>query len=553
MRIPLLRAPRRARAEISRLTAASGAPSARDREIAARIVAERIGGAFWEDAPALPSCAFSAVILPDSYPAAGRLWRQVLPNAPAGVLLLVFPRLTGRFRGFARAARKAGFAVVKAGDPHKLVEAASAIYVAEPEDHAVLGLLAGRAVFRAAGGALTQMAADEAIVQITQGTRYFNPFTGAAASCEEIIDLLAEWRRFFEQNRQVAVCAGMSLWTRRRMAQFFSGGAAAPVFRHTAGGAIAAAEAAGGAIAVWATRVPAGLETMAAARRIPLIRVEDGFIRSAGLGSNLAPPASIVTDRRGIYLDPARPSELEELLAATEFSEELRGRARGLMALLKARGISKYGSGGARPVMSARPGQRIILVPGQVADDLSVRLGGAGMSNLQLLEKTRAANPEAFIFYRPHPDVTAGHRRGAIADPVAAGLADQCDSSGAMAALLGAVDEVHTITSLAGFEGLIRGLTVVTHGQPFYAGWGLTHDFAPVARRARSLSVEELVAAALILYPRYLDPATGLPCGPETLCARLFEQRHWRPSPLSRLRQAQGRLRLLVQGAQISE
>jgi hypothetical protein len=198
---PFLRAPRRARAKISRLTAPSGAaPTSRDREIAARIVAERIGGAFWEDAPALPSCAFSAVILPGSPRAAARLWRQVLSSAPAGVLLLVFPRLNGRLGWFARAARNAGFAVVQAGDPHPLVAAASAIYVAEPEDHAMLGLLAGRTVFRARGGVLTQMAPDDAIAQITQGTLYFDPFTGEPVSCEEIISLLAEWRRNLDQG-----------------------------------------------------------------------------------------------------------------------------------------------------------------------------------------------------------------------------------------------------------------------------------------------------------------------------------------------------------------
>ena len=78
------------------------------------------------------------------------------------------------------------------------------------------------------------------------------------------------------------------------------------------------------------------------------------------------------------------------------------------------------------------------------------------------------------------------------------------------------VDEVHVNTSLAGFEALLRGKAVTTYGVPFYAGWGLTRDLGPVpARRTAKRSIDELVAAALLIYPRYLDPVTGLPCPAE--------------------------------------
>ena len=48
------------------------------------------------------------------------------------------------------------------------------------------------------------------------------------------------------------------------------------------------------------------LESNATSRDIPLIRMEDGFIRSLGLGSALTAPASIVADRKGIYFDPTQ-------------------------------------------------------------------------------------------------------------------------------------------------------------------------------------------------------------------------------------------------------
>jgi len=43
----------------------------------------------------------------------------------------------------------------------------------------------------------------------------------------------------------------------------------------------------------------------------PLFRVEDGFLRSMGLGSDYNAPASLVIDQCGLYLDPARPRDLE--------------------------------------------------------------------------------------------------------------------------------------------------------------------------------------------------------------------------------------------------
>ena len=61
------------------------------------------------------------------------------------------------------------------------------------------------------------------------------------------------------------------------------------------------------------------------------------------------------------------------------------------------------------------------------------------------------------------------------------------------------------LTSLAGFEALLRGKSVTCYGQPFYAGWGLTQDLQPPARRSRRLDIDELVYGALIAYPLYLS------------------------------------------------
>jgi capsular polysaccharide export protein len=218
-------------------------------------------------------------------------------------------------------------------------------------------------------------------------------------------------------------------------------------------------------------------------------------------------------------------------------------RARELRRLIVDAGIGKYDQGG--EVLQRPAGaRRHILVPGQVEDDRAVQAGGCGLtSNLELLKRVREQAPDAFILYKPHPDVLAGHRRGAIPDRLCLQYADQVVGELPIGSLIDMADEVHVNTSLAGFEALLRGKPVTTHGVPFYAGWGLTRDLGPVpARRTARRTLDELVAATLLLYPRYLDPVTGLPCPAEVVVARLSGGEASDPGLLVGMRRLQGRL-----------
>jgi capsular polysaccharide export protein len=340
-------------------------------------------------------------------------------------------------------------------------------------------------------------------------------------------------------NRAIRVACGMAWWKRRRIAQFLAARGRPPlVFTDDPQGAMAAAG--DGRIAVWPSRMPAGLAQAAGDR---LVRIEDGFIRSIGLGADLHPPLSIVVDYSGIYYDPNGPSDLETILATADFTPEIIARAEGLIETIVTRGISKYAS--AAPIAPATPRtSRTVLVPGQVEDDMSVRLGGAGIGgNLELLRRARAAEPDAHILFKPHPDVDAGHRTGRVPDAALLEHANEIVRGEAMPSLLARIDAVHVLTSLTGFEALLRGLDVTVHGHPFFAGWGLTRDLAgPLPRRTRRLSLGALVAGTLILYPRYLDPVTELPCPPETVLQRFAEGWQPRKSWLIRLRRLQGRI-----------
>ena len=240
-----------------------------------------------------------------------------------------------------------------------------------------------------------------------------------------------------------------------------------------------------------------------------VLRIEDGFLRSIGLGADLIRPVSLVIDRRGIYYDASTPSDLEKLLSSAQFTPALLQRARALRERLVATGLTKYNVGTST---FARPGSagRVLLVPGQVESDASLEFGAPGVrTNLALLQAVRTANPDAFLIYKPHPDVQAGLRAAGAAEHRAREWCDLQLADVPMGDLLAQVDEVHVMTSLAGFEALLRGRLVRCYGQPFYAGWGLTSDMHSIARRTRRLTLDELVAGSLILYPTYVSRASG--------------------------------------------
>lgn len=353
---------------------------------------------------------------------------------------------------------------------------------------------------------------------------YYDPRTDGLSDFETVADLLAEARDRDLANRRPTYCLGMAFWKPPVMRAYFGSSRTRPRILRSPEKALALARAAPEArILVWAGKEPPGLAEAAAAQGTELRRVEDGFLRSVGLGADLLPPASLVTDSQGIYYDPTRPSDLESLVEAGNFPPELLARAAALRRRLAAADVSKYNLGRARRP-EVPPGRRAILVVGQVEDDASIRKGGGEVrTNLGLLRAARAANPEAFLIFKPHPDVEALRRRGAVAEADLEGLADLTARDTAPHDLILSSHEVWTITSLLGFEALLRDRPTVCLGAPFYAGWGLTRDLGPIprARRTRRATLDELTAAALISHPIYLDPPTGLPCSPEFLTERL--------------------------------
>jgi capsular polysaccharide export protein len=264
-------------------------------------------------------------------------------------------------------------------------------------------------------------------------------------------------------------------------------------------------------LACWGAEIPAEVGAVAEESGARPLRIEDGFIRSVGLGSDLIPPQSLVLDKKGIYFDPTKASGLEEILEHTEFTQADLDEARLVRQLIVDNGVTKYNmETRAFPEWENVEAQKVLVV-GQVEDDASIRLGCTDIrTNLGLLQAVREQHPEAFVIYKPHPDVWTGNRVGTIAKEQALTLADHVETMTSITSCIDASNALHTLTSLSGFDALLRGLEVVTYGQPFYAGWGLTKDLAKdapaLSRRTRRLTLDQLVAGTLLHYPIYWDP-----------------------------------------------
>lgn len=353
---------------------------------------------------------------------------------------------------------------------------------------------------------------------------WYDPCRDRLCSFEDALDQLEAEVRAHRQDRAGHVATGMRLWKRRPLQLFF--GREKPLhFVEPPAHAAELAARTGRSLLLWAGKEPEGFDS-------PALRVEDGFLRSRGLGAELVPPLSLVTDAEGIYYDPTRPSQLEQMIAQP-LPPGGRRRAERLIAAIRRAGLSKYNLGGDRPELPA--GHRI-LVPGQVEDDASIRLGaGKITTNLALLARVRAENPDAIVLFKPHPDVEAGLRPGRVEPEEVLRLADAVLHKSNPIALIEAVDEVWTMTSLLGFEALLRGKSVTVTGAPFYAGWGLTRDlgWTPRRRKARP-DLVQLAHAVLIAYPRYHDPVSNRPCPPEVVVDRLAHGKLPRPGVANR-------------------
>ncbi|EAL9087146.1 capsular polysaccharide biosynthesis protein, partial [Campylobacter jejuni] len=348
-------------------------------------------------------------------------------------------------------------------------------------------------------------------------SEYFNSYLNQKSNIFDTIQTLAKYKDIEKVNSNKLFMLGFTLWKRHFIKPFFNAKDNEIIFLNSIKSLVRYKLKEDDKFFIWGKKYDENtlknlLLVKAKEQNLtnftPKVSlVEDGFIRSISLGSDLTRPFSLIVDDKGLYIDPNKPSKLEELLQNEIFDENMLNRAKNIIKILLENRFSKYnGLKHENLKINAKTGQKIILIPAQVEDDASMILGGFGLSTLDLLKEVRSKNQDAYIIFKPHPDVLSGNRVGLKDETLILEFCDEIVKDCSIDSAIKIADEIHTITSTSGFDALLRAKKVFTYGMPFYAGWGLTKDKYRCERRTRKLSLEELVAGALIAYPRYINP-----------------------------------------------
>ncbi|EPW2525725.1 capsular polysaccharide biosynthesis protein [Campylobacter coli] len=340
-------------------------------------------------------------------------------------------------------------------------------------------------------------------------SEYFNPYLNQKSDIFDTVHTLAKYKKIEQANSNTLYFLGFTLWKRWFMRPFFKAKNNKIIFLNSLDELYKANLNPEDKIFIWGKKYDKTL--LAKDFNNEIFLVEDGFLRSVFLGSDLTRPFSLIIDCKGLYVDPSKSSDLEDILQNHIFDESLKQRAKKLITIITQNKFSKY-NGLKHEKLNFNTDKKIILIPAQVEDDASMILGGAGYDTLKLLQSVRKANENAFLVFKPHPDVLSGNRKGLKDKSIILKYCDEIIENVSIDSAINVSDEVHTITSTSGFDALLRGKKVVVYGKPFYAGWGLTSDLHEIPRRTRVLSLEELVAGVLILYPRYIHPKSKNLC-----------------------------------------
>ena len=385
---------------------------------------------------------------------------------------------------------------------------------------------------------LTQLVTAALIVY----PRYAHPENGRRCEIEDIVDWLQlQLEPMSGEPVDVCYAWGFSLWKRAFIPVFLGRMAVRVEFinnENVLRQKLKAAHSARSALLLWGAGhqdLLHRLSGLAHHQHTAVWRIEDGFVRSVGLGADLRRPSCLVVDKGGLYYQPDEKSDLIGLLNHSQLSAAQLSRGLELQRMLQALAVTKYNVGDRAPghqaaILAAYRHQAqerpLLLVPGQYEKDLSIACSrGSIKTNDGLLEQVRRDFPEAFIIYKEHPDLYSGVRPGALGEARALAVADAYVTDLDMHHLLEECDRVCTMTSLSGFEALVRGKPVTVYGSPFYAGWGLTDDRLDFPQRNARLSSAGLMYVCLVQYCRYVNWDTRMLTSAERVIQQLATER----------------------------
>lgn len=224
-------------------------------------------------------------------------------------------------------------------------------------------------------------------------------------------------------------------------------------------------------IYIWGYKAPDFFIDYIREQKLDIFFLEDGFIRSGPCDESGTPPLSIVMDSQAPYFDTTRPNDLTDLIANFDFEQDGYDEtlAQEMLDYYVSKRVSKYNH---QPYVDVIPiygvkNEKRILVLGQVPYDDSLKYGGGlDITLLDVVSKAIEENSNAQIIVKPHPmtlndpsiiSVLTKLNCLVLTQPIH--LVDALET----------IDHVYTITSLGGFEALLRGKMVTVLGRPFYS------------------------------------------------------------------------------------
>ncbi len=273
----------------------------------------------------------------------------------------------------------------------------------------------------------------------------------------------------------------------------------------------------------WGMKLPKYARRFARRHRIAVRYVEDGFLRSFNPGALHTMPWSLTFDSKAPYYETREETDLNALLTQAERNGVDRHRqaaGKAGIELMRAVRLTKYfplSIGQEAWTPPPTQGRKIILVLGQVEDDAAVIAGyrkgllfRRKFSNLFAAKRAAKDHPDAYILYRPHPDIFHNGRTSRREKQIAK-LCTIIEPTVPLQAVFPHVVHVYAATSLAAFEAAIWGIPVTTLGFPFYAASPAIKNLQGPERGLANLDLHEVFSVAYLEYPRYIHPETNSP------------------------------------------
>lgn len=283
---------------------------------------------------------------------------------------------------------------------------------------------------------------------------------------------------------------------------------------------------------------------------LPYYALEDGFIKSLSSTfcehNNLA--LSLVLDKKGIYYDATKPSDIEDYLVNynTWYTMDIKTKATALIKVIIDNNIVKYNTTSSYKLKSSHlmenldkrtynnlinsnVDQRVLLID-QTFGDSSITLGNANKNDFfKMLDDAISTYKAEHVFVKIHPNVALGNKKGyfnlkMLVDKNVNIIANDTNSM----ELLKYFKNVYTVTSGTGFEALMCGCNVTCYGEPFYSNYGLTIDKKNTTKQRRrdilenELTIEILVAAIFYKYSIFVDSTTNEQTTPEKIISNII-------------------------------